>query len=748
MRRLLASILAFLMVFSLVSASATSDVIDTNSPEYKKAQEIATHVSEMLHPNSDIENMFLEKFIIQDEKIFAYESYSGKVAQFVDKELKIVMEPDIEDDWENRAILLLQDSEKAYCLKTATGVLYELDTTTSPLTLKEYKTLPWNDMVMDEGDYKNTRNIQDGFIKDGKVYLTVQNDNWMNEVRIFDTATGNVKIVSQEDQDIRSIVPFKESFVFAKYNNIVYYDEKTNAFENLLDVQDHFSGISSVAVSEGQIYFKKSNILYRVENKAPIEVAYLDAGMDGFGDEKFVIVNNHFYMMNGSKLVQLDLSKGLPKNSIKLNGYTFDFRKGISAFSEQNPDYPLVVDDSTYFPDTQKLVDHMKSANAADIYLVQLSNVDLKLLQKKDYIAPLDISLVDHMVENYKKPLVIDGQLYAFPVAASARSYGVSPAAIKKIGLTEDDIPKTYIDLLEFIDEWQSSYQQEFPEMKLFEGMEYTNLKENLATEVLFQNEIQQNAQGEDIDFTTKDILTFFERLEKTDFYGFYNPDDQSDTIGMGGVMMMGGFSDDVPSAIFENYHDAGITQWQNNTYISMPLAIGEGNDPCTGLSMSVLVVNPESKNLDKVHELLATLHQNMDASTRITLYDNANTPIENEYAAQFLDAYDDAMAYYQKAYDEADDQTKAILDQFKIIENYKELKDSYAKERYRVSEEHIKQYRENSVYIHPQTESLLDTRSEDIMKLFNRFRDGSMNARSLLKELQRKVEMMIMENE
>jgi len=48
----------------------------------------------------------------------------------------------------------------------------------------------------------------------------------------------------------------------------------------------------------------------------------------------------------------------------------------------------------------------------------------------------------------------------------------VNLKTLEEIGLTKDDAPKTYYELLEFIERWINEYSADYPDLKLFQYSE------------------------------------------------------------------------------------------------------------------------------------------------------------------------------------------------------------------------------------------------------------------------------------
>lgn len=59
--------------------------------------------------------------------------------------------------------------------------------------------------------------------------------------------------------------------------------------------------------------------------------------------------------------------------------------------------------------------------------------------------------------------------LYALPVEVSTSCWSIDTAVLEDVGLTAEDVPTTYLELLNLIDEWITSYVEDYPEHALMD---------------------------------------------------------------------------------------------------------------------------------------------------------------------------------------------------------------------------------------------------------------------------------------
>ena len=127
----------------------------------------------------------------------------------------------------------------------------------------------------------------------------------------------------------------------------------------------------------------------------------------------------------------------------------------MAGFMNAHPDIPIVLADVNSFSADQLAQSMVSGNDAADIYSLSLSYGSFDQLRQKGYCVDLSssevlLNAVKQMNPDFTASFYQDGKLYAFPESAGATGFGYSPSALEKIGLTEDDLPKTYLEFIDF----------------------------------------------------------------------------------------------------------------------------------------------------------------------------------------------------------------------------------------------------------------------------------------------------------
>jgi len=144
-----------------------------------------------------------------------------------------------------------------------------------------------------------------------------------------------------------------------------------------------------------------------------------------------------------------------------------------------------------YSNDLETLTQAMVSdTNPYDVLFLSLNYMPVDRLLQKGYCADLsgDEALMDvarSMYPQFGEILMKDGKLYGLPVDASASTYSVNMDAWEALGLTEDDLPKTLLDLMEFTANWAFDYGDDYSEYFLFDWVNQSSFFSMILSEYL-----------------------------------------------------------------------------------------------------------------------------------------------------------------------------------------------------------------------------------------------------------------------
>ena len=95
---------------------------------------------------------------------------------------------------------------------------------------------------------------------------------------------------------------------------------------------------------------------------------------------------------------------------------------------------------------------------------------------------PALVDLANRLYPSYRDVCFRDGKLYLLPVSAYPQSLGYCIEALEALGLTEDDLPKTYPELFDFCAQFSDRFGAEHPEVSLAADLGLRDLLLGLIT--------------------------------------------------------------------------------------------------------------------------------------------------------------------------------------------------------------------------------------------------------------------------
>lgn len=511
------------------------------------------------------------------------------------------------------------------------------------------------------------------------------------------------------------------------------------------------STTTGLLMADGAVYIRSSSRLLRVASDlSKLEtVAFLKPGLDFYGNCARLVYNGEYlfsdYEEEGQGLAHVKISGNeLPKQVIRIE-QAYELTDILRSYCEEHPEVGIeTVEVDAY--EAEAISRHMKSDAAADIYAINLNSGAFTVLRDKGYMVELSgderlMSVVSAMYPNLTGELLRDGHLYALPYAMYASGMGYFPATLEKVGLTKEELPTTYMELLDFIQLWYDEYFYENENVPLLDDT--YSLYDLLMGGIFNAQLLACEAQGKPITFNTPTMQALLKRLValKPVLQAMYPEQEESSS----GMIVYGGGDGGTP--VLSDYKEAMLNELESDSdwfSVYMPLALDEDTPPYIQTSLDVLVVNPASKARDAACELLAYIAEHLDKETRTLLMPDVNEPIRNDRYEEQLENMNDTIAAMQAEMEKADDADKRSFEE--SIQEMIRYRDE-GLEQWRVTEEMIADYRQRATLLYPTASSVFSGDSNAAEKILQRFMDGQISPEQFIKEFDRIVTMMQMED-
>lgn len=652
---------------------------------------------------------------------------------------------------------LFSDGEKLYGFNTLNGEIASLTFADGAMSREVVCTVATNDLYIQEEDYSYMVDINGLCCMNGHVYFA--SSDWRGrepQYFLYDiNLDGGAVTKLPLTQRINSTIPYKDGLLLSYISSS--WDENTNqeipaqlvtvnpadgATVSLKEMADtaYIYTLAYDAAKDTVYYFTESTLWGMTGMGTPFKAAYAN---QSYVDSMTIFSSGYaaLWSSDGLEIHNLDPAY-LPTKTLTLIGSWRD--AAARKFTQENPDIPLIFSEQYY--GMADLGQAMVSGDTTiDVIRTNVENGFDNLL-KKGYCADLSSSqkLMDYVNSLYpalRDEVMKDGKLYAIPVTLYGSTLSYMPSKLEEIGLTEEDMPTTFVELCEFITRWNNEWIDDESKTNV---MPFCTTMSNRS--VVFDLMLKAyldyyDAKGEPLTFDTPEFNAMLTAL---------------DSMDASNLDMSANMSDQEYDEYYQLYSgvfvDRGLLSTAEGEYAAVPLklSIGEGKDFTVGTTMEVLFVNPRCANLPEAIKLLECYVDTLDESYKILMCPDCNDPVENQYYQETLKNFQDSLAELQEQLKTADDAEKRDLeDTIKYYEDSLNNKESF---RWDYSAQTIAQYREIGDHVFARHANVLYSAGNDtstqLRSLHERYVQKQITRDQYIKELNQKARMIVLENQ
>lgn len=565
---------------------------------------------------------------------------------------------------------------------------------------------------------------------------------------------------------IQQICAYKDGLLLGRYYDmqssemtdpqIVTIDPMTGDMNTIAAMSGYECGGVTWEEETDTIYYADSSAVYRIQNGGAAEKCGVLNPSYGNSDAFAVAVGGLYAVRDNSTETGVSVTTTdpalMPSRTLKLAfGWADDVVRG---FANSRPDVAVEIAESKW--DAQDITQEMiNGTNAADVYSLSMSSGIFTALRDKGYCLDLSrnealTAAVGAMYPHLTEQLYRDGKLCAVPASISANvDFSYYPYVLEAMGLTEDDLPTTWLEMMDFIERWYYDLAPEWEDdFKLIEYGSYFSY-ESMVSNLFSAQMLSCLGKGEMLSINHPDFLACLKRLEEIrplldDMFG---GDDM-----IGGVSVFYGGGDEYrPTYLFAGYGSVlenaswsdSDDAWRNEPLM---LGLGEENEGYIGAYMSVYFINPRSENQDLAVAFLEYALENMEDESRIMLCPDANEAVEWAYYETNMKEAKASLEQARKAMEEAEPEEQADMQMW--LENAEDYMQYVEARRWAYSTEAIAEYREiaDRMVLYNMDWASGDT--TNIQTTMSRYIDGNMTAEQFVKEFDRIITMMQMENQ
>ncbi|NLB91327.1 MAG: carbohydrate ABC transporter substrate-binding protein [Clostridiales bacterium] len=650
---------------------------------------------------------------------------------------------------------------KLYGFNQLTGKIMEIDTQTGEIKGDQSIDLKWKPADEKTGeDYGSDTRLEGVF--NGKLFImvTIFAENYPIRKLISIDLTSGEKQTYDKNPHILHVFAYKEekllALVFDEENaydeatgtenkaQLMIFDPQTEEMTSFGELEGYTAGGLAYSLKDDAVYYSKNYRIYKLtQGEAPQEAGY--TGADYVSREAQAWVTEELmYIVNvdwqGVLINNVD-PQYKPTKVLTVYGGGRPV-KAIAAFAKRYPNVPIITNDweTENYESAQAIAQAIQGGETqVDIFFVSPGYMDFQNIMKKDYA--LDLSANQLISENvarfypYIRQVVTNNEkIYGVPTSIGIySSLSYHQENWKEAGFTEEDLPKTYMELLDFYKRWQEELQNEHPDF-VFSGEPI--VKNNLVYRVVEEYISTYQKNGEVVTFDTPVFRNLINKIEELDIPKDWEdyPQDEMEELYQ-------------KKSLINFYGDSILST--NTSNIPLLLSIDENIEPAIQGHLTLAFVNPASANQE---EAIAYLEETMNAAggaTKTMLYTDQNEPIKSEYYDEYAKGLDKDLADFEAQLEKADEADKRDIQE--QIDWIKEAIANKEKQYWDVSQEGLDRYDALIPYIFAGAQNVLysgEDPDNNVAKLLQDYINGSMSLDQFINEATRRIQMMEMEKQ
>lgn len=576
-------------------------------------------------------------------------------------------------------------------------------------------------VMLNSDEYQNVY-FQNPIIMDGKLYA-LDNNMFAGNIFIIDLETGEKDMLEPGFDNVRAfdfinndtiVILAGKSTAQGYKTTLELYNLKTKAAEPYCK---DTANINAFAIkynpyNETMYMLGRSEIYSVKQGEEPV---LSDRFIAGDVYSVTLVKGALAFIVDGMLVIRpFNAVKGPSVTIVDRYGRGEDYKQFISAHPDTELKFKSLIDKDV----SEQFVQDMITRNGeADIYVIDDANL-LGAIKRKGYFYDLaqDEYIKErfkHMYEPFREAFMQGEAIAALPKELYFECMSYDKDIIKQFGFT---LPKTYEEYLDFCLNWYEKYQDDNPDIKLYQNLSVESIL------LKYTDEIARN--GGDIKYNSPKLKKLMDKylrlLKKSEEFSFTDFD---------------------PTYIFYSYGFMALNK--NSKHGFMPLVFIDGNTPAVGPdgSLSYFVINPYSKNKQTAIELLRLFDKNGTAQYQAMLYSDRTEPAINADYKEHKEKYEEKIKELEELLKSSEEQSKPIVEE--QIAQYKDYLLENEEYKWEISKDAIDNYKTFVNYIYINTyNSLADLIKGEISLL-----DNAENNDMLLKELDRKTQLVILEN-
>ena len=507
---------------------------------------------------------------------------------------------------------------------------------------------------------------------------------------------------------------------------------------------DNYDSFNNVAVdtATGTVYCVKGGEIHTLDlMTGTLSEGITDVASDS-GNCGYILDGGFFAIADYQSYSLRNINPGQQsERKMKISSQSWGGSVDAAYYTFANAHGDVSVVYSHEYSDVENLIqDMMNRDSTTDVYILNGSGTVFSAIYQRGYLADFTASeklmqFASTIQPEFLEQLSVNGKFSVLPLNGYFYLPFVNRKAMEKAGISAEEIPTNWADFIN----WLPTLADRLPSgMSVFDPWTSDKQARSSLFYAIFQcyqNYLQQDPNS----VNANDVTAILEALDRVDFNALGQPTEEqtsSDNYN----------PDWNEDSVLVELNSGRTLSGLATQYYPLVMSLKSGLPSILTMDVTVAVINPFSKNTDLAIEFLETLVDKMDEEMAYTICTDKTEPVPNSW-------YDENMKGMQEYIDQLNDQLAKAADVDKqeletaLQQAQKSMESMQQNDRYSISDKDIDWISAHRADLRISgNDWLYSDDGGDAYSLIQQYMDGQIDASRLMKEIDRKVRMRIME--
>ena len=428
-----------------------------------------------------------------------------------------------------------------------------------------------------------------------------------------------------------------------------------------------------------------------------------------------------------------------------ISGWNTAATDAVYAMNETRGDVAVLLQ-SDYTRDFDMMQAMMNRDSYMDIYMIYCSGANYTALQNRGFIKELNSSEqistdTARMYPYIREALMKDGKIYGVPLYVSGSMLGVNFRLWKKMGGTEEELPKTWDQFFDWLETLPEKLTEDIKLVEDYQWMDRDAFRSNVRSLIMTQYQIMMDNKGEeDFVFNTPLVNGLLKRLDEVDYdaLGVKEADESQQELG-------GVYYGDDNDPLLQFYYSGTPGDYYSNMYMPLALSLEEGEDPIIPADVEVAILNPFSEHPEEALLYLSLLLKNMGQQDQYTLYTDKTEPSPYAYYEDNMKSYEESLKFLRENLEKAEGDEKTLWETY--IRETEESMEEMDRWGWKISKNAVENYLKvvplMKVPSHNYMEDILGAMDDEAQEAFYKELDRENDVDKYLNTIDNKLQMV-----